>query len=204
MLVKSEARKNLPGFQILMFCNCVFRFSFSQNGIECWAPGRAMYVRGPPFLKLTFQLSFRRSLLAEYVQLKFTRTAFGSTDVFKFCQYAFIISSKVCVDISWPFHSQEFNMNSSVCHYISQFVSFAKLVLHQTISFTCGWYFWLFSFNTCLLDNTMRRKYLLVTDRGSSRTNHGNLHPVDLFARWHYFVIRNELKYIWKIGNYWS
>ena len=27
----------------------------------------------------------------------------------------------------------------------------------------------------------MKRKYLLVADMGSSRTKHGNLHPVDLF-----------------------
>ena len=27
----------------------------------------------------------------------------------------------------------------------------------------------------------MKRKYLLVGDMGSSRTKHGNLHPVDLF-----------------------
>ena len=26
----------------------------------------------------------------------------------------------------------------------------------------------------------MKRKYLLVADMGSSRTKHGNLHPVDL------------------------
>ena len=27
----------------------------------------------------------------------------------------------------------------------------------------------------------MKGKYLLVADMGSSRTKHGNLHPVDLF-----------------------
>ena len=27
----------------------------------------------------------------------------------------------------------------------------------------------------------MKRKYLLVADKESSRTTHGNLHPVDLF-----------------------
>ena len=54
ILVKPEARKNLPCFQILIFCN--FQFSSSQNDVECWEPGRAMYVREPAFLKLTFQL----------------------------------------------------------------------------------------------------------------------------------------------------
>ena len=56
------------------------------------------------FSSWSFNFSFRRCLLAHYIQLKFT-----STDVFKFCQYAFIICNTLCVDISWPFHSQDFH-----------------------------------------------------------------------------------------------
>ena len=55
-ITKSEARKNLRGFQILMFCNWFSWFSFSQKDIQCWEPGSAMYVREPPFLELIFQL----------------------------------------------------------------------------------------------------------------------------------------------------
>ena len=106
-----------------------------------------MYVRGP---------AFEVFLL---IQLKFTRTASGSTDVFKFCQYAFIIYSKLCVDISWPFHSQNFH---TCLPYISHFVRFDNLVFNESISFTCGWYLSLFSFNTCSLDNNI---YHLLTYR---------------------------------------
>ena len=53
-----------------------------------------------PFSSWSFNFSFRRSLLAQHIQLKFTRTESRSTDVFKFCQYAFVIYSKLCVDPS--------------------------------------------------------------------------------------------------------
>ena len=45
----------------------------------------------------------------------------------------------------------------------------------------------------------MKIKYLLVADMGSSRTKHGNLHPVDLFN-----IILSLGTYIWKIRNDWS
>ena len=103
-----------------MFCNCVFLVFFLAKWHRVLgnrqSDVRDINIGSLPFSSWPFNLSFRRSLLAQHIQLKFTRTASGSTDVFKFCQYAFIIYIKLCVDISWPFHSQDFHMNSSVCH----------------------------------------------------------------------------------------
>ena len=94
------------------------------------------------FSSWSFNFSFRRCLLAHYIQLKFT----GSTDVFKCCQYAFIICNKLCVDISWPFRSQDFHMNSSVCH---TFLNLLVLIIWCQIKQSP--YLPLFSFNTCSL-----------------------------------------------------
>ena len=173
MLVKSEARKNLPGFQILMFCNCVF---FSQNDIECWEPGRVMYVT-LPFSSWPFNFSFRRYLLAQHIQLKLKRTESRSTDVFKFCQYALVICSKLCVDPST--HKTSIWILLSAIHF--SFVSFDNSVLIEPISFHVVD----ISFNTCLLDNNILifwGENIFWSHMGSSRTEQGHLHPVDLLA----------------------
>ena len=111
-LTKSEARKNLPGFQILMFCNGFLGFLSRKMTLSVGNQVARCTWESLLFSSWSFNFSFRLCLLAHYIQLKFTR----STNVFKFCQYAFIICNKLCVDISWPFHSQDFHMNSSVCH----------------------------------------------------------------------------------------
>ena len=76
--------------------------------------------------------------------------------------------SKLFVDISWPIHSQDFNTNSSIWH------AFLSLLVLIIISFTCGWYLSLFSFNTRSLGNNI----LILWDEntywshmGNSRTN---------------------------------
>ena len=101
-------------------------FLAKWHNFECWEQAK------PPFLKLIFQLFVSTLFTCSLHSVEIS----GSTDVFKFCQYAFIIYNKLCVDISWPFHSQDLHVNSSV-------------------SITCGWYLPLFSFNTCSLDNVL-------------------------------------------------
>ena len=70
------------------------------------------------FLGLTFQLFICTVSICSihFVQMQGKERHPENSDVIKFCQFAFVIYSKLCVDISWPFHSQDFHMNSPVCH----------------------------------------------------------------------------------------
>ena len=105
MFVKSEARKNLPGFQILMFCNCVLILVFilfSQNDIELTEPGRVMYMTLTEggCLSQADLSTFRFDVLYLLNTFSWNSRESRSTDGFKFCQYAFVIYSKLCVDPS--------------------------------------------------------------------------------------------------------
>ena len=84
--------QHLPGFQISMFCNCVF-FGFLSCKMTSSVGNQAELCTwgSLPLSSWPFNFSSRRSLLAQQIQLKFTRTASRSADVFKFCQYTFII-----------------------------------------------------------------------------------------------------------------
>ena len=91
-----------------------------DHDTECWEPGRAMYVSltEGAFLKLTFQLFVWLVFICSThsVEMLSKERHPESTDVPKFSQYALTIYCKLCVDISSPFHSQDFHINSPACH----------------------------------------------------------------------------------------
>ena len=110
-----------------MFCNWVFSVFFRA--------------------KWQWVLRTRQSDVRERASLsQADLSTFRFDVVYKFI--AFTICDKLCVDISWPFHS-----HSSVCH---TFLNLIVLIIWcQTISITSGWYLPLFSFNTCSLGNNI-------------------------------------------------
>ena len=105
MLVKSEACKNLPGFQIDVLTVIAFFvwFSFSQNDTDRWEPGtNDVSLKEGAFLTLTFQLFVSTVFIysTHSVEMHVKERHPESTDVLKFCQYSFMIYSKLCVDIN--------------------------------------------------------------------------------------------------------
>ena len=142
MLVKSEARKNLPGFQILMFCNCIF-FILAK-----WH--RVLGTR-----KCDLRDINRRSLPFEADLSTFSFDVVYTKHSVKIQEYG--IQKHICLQslsvCFWPFPSQYFNMNSPVCRtFFILLVLIIWVLIKPNNLLSWGLYLSLFSFNTFLLD----------------------------------------------------
>ena len=134
MLVKFEARKNLPGFQILMFCNCVFLvfilakwhrvLGTRQSDVRDINRGSLSFPSWP------FNFPFRRSLHKAFSCKSRERNPEAQMSSNSVSMHLWYIVSFV---LTLPLTRLPYEF--FCLPYISHFVSFENLVLIKPVSF---------------------------------------------------------------------